>query len=87
MNINLHIERLILDGLPVERSQAPNVQSAVEAELTRLLVEGGLAGNLQAGGVVPGIPGDQIQFAPGINPSQAGTQIAKSVYNGIGNKE
>ena len=37
MNINLHIERLILDGLPITRQQGPHVQAAVEAELTRLL--------------------------------------------------
>ena len=42
-NIHLHIERLILDGLPIERAQGPHVQAAVEAELSRLLTENGLA--------------------------------------------
>ena len=37
MNINLHIERLILDGLPIEPRQRAQVQAAVEAELARLL--------------------------------------------------
>ena len=41
-NIHLHIERLILDGLPIERAQGPHVQAAVEAELARLLTENGL---------------------------------------------
>ena len=44
MNIKLHIERLVLDGLPVTRSQGPLVQAAMEAELARLMAEGGLAG-------------------------------------------
>jgi hypothetical protein len=86
MNINLHIERLVLDGLPIERNQGPHIQAAVEAELTRLLAENGLAGDLQKGGVVSGIRANQIQFAPGSNPTQMGTQIARSVYGGIRNK-
>jgi hypothetical protein len=86
MNINLHIERLILDGLPVEGSQAPNVQAAVEAELTRLLAQNGLAGGLQAGSILPSIHVNHIQFTPENTPIQMGTQIAKSVYSGIGNK-
>ena len=42
MNIRLHIERLILDGLPVNSVQSPQVKAAVEAELTRLLTADGL---------------------------------------------
>jgi len=83
-NIHVYIERLILDGLPVDRIQAPQVQMAVEAELTRLLVENGLATNLQAGGAVPSVRASAIQLTTGSNPAQMGTQIAQSVYSGIG---
>jgi hypothetical protein len=37
MNISVHIERLVLDGLFVSHGQRPLLQAAVEAELTRLL--------------------------------------------------
>ena len=37
MNINLHIERLMLDGLSIASGEAALVQMAVEAELGRLL--------------------------------------------------
>ena len=84
-NIHLHIERLILDGLPIERSQGPFVQAAVEAELSRLLTENGLAADLQAGGTVPSINAAGIQLAAGSSPAQMGRQIAQSVYDGIGN--
>lgn len=84
MNINLHIERLVLDGLPVKRNQAPHVQMAVEAELTRLLAENGLSTDLQAGGAVSGIRANGIQFTEDSGPSEIGTQIAQSVYGGIG---
>lgn len=85
-DIHLYIERLILDGLPVDRIQAPNVQMAVKAELTRLLVENGLAPNLQAGGAVPSVRANAIQLTAGSAPTQMGTQIARSIYSGIGNE-
>ncbi len=85
MNIELHIERLILDGVPIERSQGPHLQAVVEAELTRLLAENGLAAELQTGGAVPSVRADAMQFKAGNTPTQWGQQIAHSVYSGIGN--
>ncbi len=84
-DIHLHIERLILDGLPIERAQGPHVQAAVEAELSRLLTENGLAPDLQAGGAMPNVRANAIQLTTVSNPTQVGTQIAQSVYGGIGN--
>ena len=52
-NIHLNIDRLILDGLPIDRAQAPAVQAAVEAELSRLLTERGVSAEFQTGGAVP----------------------------------
>jgi hypothetical protein len=87
MNINLHIERLVLDGLPIGRNQGPHVRAAVEAELTRLLAQNGMAANLQTGGAVPQLGTNVMQLSQGHDPIQMGTQIAHSVYSGIGNKE
>jgi hypothetical protein len=83
MNIHLHIERLILDGLPVEGRHGSHVQAAVEAELTRLLGENGLAADLQAGATIPSLHADGLPFINS-QPAQLGTQIARSVYSGIG---
>ena len=85
MNINVHIERLILDGLPVARHQAPLIQTAVEAELARLLVADGLAPSLKAGGgATPSVNAPSIQFTSASSPTQLGQQIARAVYGGIG---
>jgi len=84
-NVQVYIERLILDGLPIERGQASHIQAAVEAELTRLLTENGLASNLQTGIAVPSVRANAIQLTSGHTPIQMGTQIAQSVYSGIGN--
>lgn len=87
MNIHLHIERLVLDGLPVSYNQGAAVQAAVEAELTRLLMENGIAGHLETGGAMPYLSANPIQLSPGGNFLQLGTQVAQTVYSGIGNKE
>lgn len=83
MNITLHIDRVVLDGLPVTRSQGALVQAAIEAELAQLLTEGGLASDLQSGVAVPHVKADAIQPTNN-NPRQLGQQIARSVYGGIG---
>jgi hypothetical protein len=85
MNINLHIERLVLDGLPIEGSQAAHVQAAVETELTRLLTENGLTWDFQLGIASPVIHASSLQLALGSKPAQLGRQIAHSVYSGLGN--
>ena len=84
MNINFHIERLILDGLSITRSQGPFVQAAVETELSRLLTERGLASSLQSGGAMPSVRAGGIQLTTESNPTQLGQQIAQAVYGGIG---
>lgn len=83
MNIRLHIEQLVLDGLPIIPSQMPLVQAEVEAELTRLVAENGIASELASGVSVPSIRVDAIEYSGG-SPSQMGQKIARSVYGGIG---
>ena len=84
MNINLHIERLILDGLPLGAGQGPLVQAVVESELARLLTQGGIAPSLQSGGAVPSVRADAMQLTAQSTPAQMGQQIAYSVYTGMG---
>ncbi|MGB8702286.1 MAG: hypothetical protein WCD18_22955 [Thermosynechococcaceae cyanobacterium] len=83
-NIQLHIDRLILDGIDIPHAQRPLLQAAVEAELGRLLTEGGLGSEWRSGGAMPSISTPSIQLSPDGNPTQWGQQIAQSVYGGIG---
>ena len=80
MKINLHIERLVLEGLPVTAGQAPLVQSAVQQELTRLLGFGGIAPRLMNADAMPHARGDAVRFGGEASPRQLGTQIAESVH-------
>jgi len=86
-NITLHIERLILDGVPLSYSQRPLVQAAVEAELARLLASNGLLAELRSGGTLRHVPGGNIQLSSDGNPHALGQQIAHAVYSGIGSKQ
>jgi hypothetical protein len=83
MKINLHIERLVLEGLPLSRAQGPLVQRAIEVELARLFGSGVIASGLASGGSIPRAVGGPLQFAKEASPRQLGTQIAQSVHQGL----
>ena len=55
MNINIHIERLVLDGLPVAGPDSSIVQVAIETELARALAGQGLS--RLSSGAVPRVSG------------------------------
>jgi hypothetical protein len=84
LNIELHIERLVLDGLTATPRERTQIRAAVETELSRLLSEGGLAHELAGGIALPSLAADNIQLPQGGNPWQLGEQIARAVYSGIG---
>lgn len=86
MKIHLHIERLSLDGLPLERLQGRIVQRALGSELSRLLASGGLSPELRGGGAVPAVRGVSIALEKHAKPAPLGTHIARAIYSGIGGK-
>ena len=81
MRIQLHIDRLVLDGLPVDWASGPAVKAAVE--LTRLLSKGSLATELASGIAVPALRGGSINVADKVKPTALGRDIAGAVYRGI----
>jgi hypothetical protein len=85
MNIDLHIERLILDGIDLTPGQRHLLQNSVTEELTRLLSHGGVAPHLANGIDLNRLPTSAVQWS-GDNPVQLGQQIARSVYGGIGHE-
>ena len=85
MNITLHIERLVLDGVNIAPGQHHVLQASVETELIRLLTDGGLSPGLAQGIALPHISADAIQLT-NTNPTQIGQHIAQSVYRGIGHE-
>jgi hypothetical protein len=84
MNIELHIERLVLEGVELAPGQGRLLQAAVEAELVRLLGSGGIARPLVHGAALSRVNADAIQMTNEAGAAGLGTQIAASIYSGIG---
>lgn len=83
-NITIHIERVILDGLPIASHQRGKLQAAFEAELARLLANGALAFDLQTGGLRKQVPAGVLELKAGESPDTLGKKLARAVYRGIG---
>lgn len=84
MKVNLHIERLILDGVELAPADHPAFQAALEGELVRLLAEGGVEPGLAAGKAVPSVRASAFEMSGDRDPVRLGRQVAGSVYGGIG---
>jgi hypothetical protein len=82
MSINLHIDKLVLDGLPVGSHESSVVQAAVEAELARLVWEGRFAEEFGADRSVPLVRPGTIAVPAG-DPDRLGGQIGRTIFAGI----
>lgn len=83
MNINLNIERLVLEGLSLKPGEHLLVRAAAESELARLLSSGGVSSSLQSAGAVPRLAAGEIWLSAEGDPRQLGRQIAQAVFGGM----
>jgi hypothetical protein len=82
MNIELHIDELILHGFaPADRVP---IGEAVRHELTRLLMEQGMLQRFGGGGEAAELRGDAIRIDHGAKPEMVGKQVAAAVYRRLG---
>ena len=84
MKIHLHIERVVLEGVPVSASERPLLRAAMETELTQLLRNGELSDELRAGATLAQVRAGAIQVAKESSPKKLGTDIAHAVHQGLG---
>jgi len=84
VTIRVQIDRLVLDGLPIDPRQAKLVQRAVEAELGRLFTAGGVGPGLAGGGAVDRLAGGTVQVGGTADPGRLGREIARAVYGSVG---
>ena len=77
-NIELHIDEMILRGVPYV--QRRRVVAAIEVELMRLLGEQDLPETLAQDGALPQIKLDELPEFNGMKAQAIGTQIAQQVY-------
>jgi hypothetical protein len=83
MRVRLHIRRLVVDGLAVTPADRPVLQAAVEAELVRLLGDGGLIGSVGTGRAVPSVDAGVVHLRAGVGPRELGEHIAGAVHGGL----
>ena len=83
MNINVNIERLVLDGLAVTYGQSARVRQEVETQLCNLLSRNGIAPRFLSGGSFAAIAGGGIQLKENVSTAGIGRQIASAVYRGL----
>jgi len=83
MIVNLHIDRLVIDGLPIGSHDAPIIKAAVSAELTRLLGEDGLTDDPGRSRFDPLLRSEPIA-RPARDAGNLGTQIGQAVHGVIG---
>lgn len=84
MNLSVHIERLVLEGVALGPGQQHPLQAAIQAELTRLITTGGLAAELAAGLALPRVSAPALTLPADGDGAALGCKIAASVYGGIG---
>ena len=84
MNMRLHIERLVLEGIDLESAQRPVLQAALETELGRLLAEGDVSPDLRGGIAMSAVRANGFQMSGESDPVRLGQRIAGSVYGGLG---
>ena len=83
MTIHVHIERLVLDGLPVARTQRGTLAGALETELGRLLAGEGIGPGLTAGGALTQLRAGELRLGGARGAGTLGTQIATAIHTGM----
>lgn len=83
MKINLHIDRLVLQGVSIDTHQRGVLQQSLQDELTHLLATQGVAAGLQSDRSVRAVRAQSVSFVSGDSAEQFGGQIANAVYRGI----
>jgi hypothetical protein len=83
MNIELHIERLVLEGIDTPPGRGEQLRAGISAELTRLLRDGGLADSVTQPGAVARLSGAPAELSAS-GPDQLARQLAGAIYGGIG---
>jgi hypothetical protein len=80
MNVELHIEELVLHGF--ERGDRDRIGEAVQQELTQLFAQG-VPPSLAQGGTIGRLDGGGFEMTAGMQSGAIGIQIAQSIYGGL----
>ena len=82
-DINLHIDRLVIDESLLSAGGHAALHAGLEAELARRLHAGGIPRSL-FGSALPYLPADSVQRPARTDPAGLGRQIASSIATSLG---
>lgn len=80
-SVDVRIERLILDGLPIDRSQRGVIQRAVETTFAEMLQAGDLTG--LSSRAEQFLRANPLRLPPAVSPGGLGRQIGAAVYEAL----
>ena len=83
MNINLHIDRLVIDDIGVDPQRLDDLKIAAQSELTHQLQSHGIGPGIQSLNGKRPVDGGQISGSNTQQPKNIGQQIGKAIYRGI----
>ncbi|MGO1500975.1 MAG: hypothetical protein ACTHWH_06785 [Marinobacter sp.] len=83
MNINLHIERLIVDDIDIQPQQRGELKAAVTAALRQQLVSQGTAFSTQSHTSFSSVNAGSISLPTSPGTESLGQQIGHAIYRGI----
>lgn len=86
MNVRIHIDRLVLDGLALNAADRPQLGAALESVLARLIAAGGLSPDLAHGAALPSLRAPAMTVARNAKPAAVGASIARAVYGEVGGR-
>jgi hypothetical protein len=82
VKIDVAIERLVVEGIPVTAADRARLTESVELELGELLGARGVGPELLGAGSVPRLDGGTVDVARS-DPGQLGRGIAGAVHRGL----
>lgn len=81
--INVHIERVVLDQVPVSAGERSLFQATIETELKRLLRIHGLSDELRKGVALAHVRTGAVQIGKEGGPVKLGADVAGAVHQGL----
>lgn len=86
MRVEVHIERLVLDGIAVTPGQSDALREALARELVCLLETGGLDRGLASGGSRPRLAAGRLETSDHFTSVELGRGIARAAHEGMGGR-
>lgn len=83
MKINIHIERLLLDGFDATPRQQAALKSAFETQLSSLLAQDGIGIQFHKEGAIKTIHTEPMGNVQNSASTRFGERIARSVHGGL----